>query len=347
MDDGKGEKSPAQQLVEIGYDAVPQLIAVTEDERFTRSFRCNPHMYLMRFQLRVGDYALDILRRIAGRSFLPPRSTATITPKAMVQAWWQEFQKKGERRMLIEGTEAGDYDSSTQAKYLAAKYPADALAAIREGARRSREECIREWLVEVAATLPGEEPVAFLREELHGPVPAARVAAARGLVDRGRDEAVTAMIREWTCSAGNEVRDDLITFLLCCGKVEAVKALARDLRKQPVDVRFRVIAEVHSGPWGWKKQKQVLPREVHQAIDTLLVDELDDTTERTGSAGSFGEITFSDPRLCDLSGRVLALRWQQPDWFDHSGTLQTRDRQRRELKEVWRTKRSKEPMPLP
>src|SRR5205823_9596613 len=109
------------------------------------------------------------------------------------------------------------------AESLFAKSPADARAATRKAARQSQDERIRVSLVGTAAKLPGEEPVAFLREELHGPVPSARLVAARPLLERGRDEGLTAMLREWTRSAGNEVREDLIDFLLCCGKVRAVK----------------------------------------------------------------------------------------------------------------------------
>jgi hypothetical protein len=125
--DRKGQKSPAQQLVEIGYDAVPQLIAVIEDDRFTRSVGFHRNFHFSHFVLRVGDCALAILERIAARSFWEPRSTSAAmlkdgqapAAKAKVQAWWQEFQKKGETRMLIQGTEAGDDASPAQAERLA------------------------------------------------------------------------------------------------------------------------------------------------------------------------------------------------------------------------------------
>jgi len=64
-------------------------------------------------------------------------------------------------------------------------------------------------------------------------------------------------------------------------------------------------------------------------------------------SGCWGDKELCNPRLCDLSGHLLAQRWSQPSWFDLSGSLKTRDRQRVELKNVWLKKQGKEPLPLP
>jgi hypothetical protein len=346
-----GEKSPAQQLVDIGYDAVPQLIAVLEDDRFTRSVGFQRDFYFSHFVLRVGDCAEAVLERIAGRSFWEPRSTSAAMlkdgqaniVKAKVQEWWQEFQEKGEKQMLIDGVRAGDYDSPKQAKRLAKKYPDSAVPAIRQGVKSASQDWVAKSLVENATELKGEPATAFLREQLHGSYLLCRVAAARGLLERSRDEAIDAMIAEWNNAGKVENHEDLINFLLWCGKAEAVKALAKDLHNQSIDIRLRVIEAVYSPPWWWEKQQKSLGQEVEQAIDEVLIEELDDCREQTRMTGIWGGKEVSDPRLCDLSGHVLAQRWKQPSWFDLSASQKTRDRQRVELKSIWLKKQRKEP----
>src|SRR5262249_10530581 len=73
----------------------------------------------------------------------------------------------------------------------------------------------------------------------------------------------------------------------------------------------------------------------------------DDSRERTGMSGTWNGKRFSNPRLCDITGHVLARRWKEPSLFDLSGSLHTRDRQRIELKNVWLKKHGKPPLPLP
>lgn len=96
--DPRGENSPAEQLVQIGYPAVPQLIEALEDPRFTRSVGFWRDFVFSHHVLRVGDAALAILERIADRSFYQHTYTnaqmtkdeETAAVKAAVEAWWQE-----------------------------------------------------------------------------------------------------------------------------------------------------------------------------------------------------------------------------------------------------------------
>src|SRR5262249_32673969 len=118
--------SPAHQLVDIGYNAVPQLIEALEDKRLTRSVGFHRDFYFSHHVLRVGDCSLAVLERIACRSFWEGKYTNAAMIKdgeeketrKRVQAWWDEFQRKGEKRMLVEGTEAGDWNSIRQADRL-------------------------------------------------------------------------------------------------------------------------------------------------------------------------------------------------------------------------------------
>jgi hypothetical protein len=353
--DPRGQKSPAHQLVAMGYDAVPQLIEVLGDDRLTRSVGFHRNFYFSHHVLGIGDCAEKILERIAGRSFWDGKTTNSamlkdgevLETKKKIEAWWKEFQEKGEKQMLIDGVRSGNFDSPEQAKRLVNKYPDSAMPAIRQGVKSATRDWTARSLVENAAKIKGERATAFLREQLHGAYLVCRVAAARGLLDRSRDEAIEAMIAEWNKARNEEGQEDLINFLLWCGKAEAVKALAKELHKRPINVALQAIEAIHSPGWGWEEQQKPLAPNVEQAIDQVLIEELDDYRERTGMSGSWGDKEFSNPRLCDLSGHVLAERWRQPAWFDLSGSSKTRDRQRVELKNVWLKKQGKDPLPLP
>ena len=79
--------------------------------------------------------------------------------KAAIDAWYVEFQKKGEKQVLIEATEQGDDNSPAQAERLVEKYPDAALAAIARGLKAATRDWTRAALVQVAGSVPGGAPV--------------------------------------------------------------------------------------------------------------------------------------------------------------------------------------------
>jgi HEAT repeat protein len=346
-----GDKSPAQQLVDIGYDSVPQLIAALDDARFTRSVGFQRNFYFSHFVLQVGDCAEAVLERIAARTFWEPRSSSAAMlkdgqvdiVKRNVQEWWKEFRQKGEKQMLIEGVRSGDFESPRQAERLVKKYPESAVPAIRQGVKNAKDDWICGDLVRIVTQLKDESSTAFLQEQLHGTYLLSRVAAARGLFDRGHEEVVTALIGEWKFSSLGRAQEDLINFLLWCGKPEAVKALAKDLQKRPIDDTQQVIEAISSPGWGWEKYQKSLPAAVQQAIDELLIGELDDF-RKCKFTGTWASKNYSDPCLCDMSAQVLADRWKLPISFDLSTSEETRDRQRIQLKNEWLKKQRYQPV---
>ena len=132
--------TPAHQLVNIGYPAVPQLIAALDNPAFTRSVGYHRNFYFSHTVLTVGDCAAFILNRIAGKAFYTPQSTSSYLSKdgnvAQVrkdaQAWWAEFQQKGEKQTLVDATAAGD---PAQAQLLCQRYPEAAAGCGHQGAR--------------------------------------------------------------------------------------------------------------------------------------------------------------------------------------------------------------------
>jgi hypothetical protein len=362
---GRQKDTPAHQLVKFGYDAVPQLIDVLEDKRFTRSVGFHRDFYFSHYVLRVGDAAQQILERIAGRSFYERRSTsgamvkdgAAGKVKEQVKAWYAELQKKGEKRLLEEATLKGDDNSPRQGKRLLERHPEAALAALVSGAKASRDSWVRAKLVQLVGEVRDDACLPFLLAELKdGPFRDSRLAAARGLHGHGRPEGVSAMIAEWegrrpvpsrlggARQAGpprdtGEELEPVVEFLASCGKVEAIEALGKDLRRRPVDLRGTVVSAF--------REAGDQPERVRAAIEQVLVSALDDTDECIGLSGSRDGKEFADPRVCDLAGHELSQLTPDRYLFDLFAPLAEKDRARVALQNVWRRAHGQAPLPLP
>src|SRR5262249_55503082 len=155
-----------------------------------------------------------------------------------------------------------------------------------------------------------DAPVPFLLSELkEGPYTYGRLVAARSLHRRGRREGLAAMIAEWqgqrpkrqpkpgekpTEVEGPEASlVSVAEFLAASGKAEVIQVLAKNLRKRSVHLRMAVVSlfgesermtMVSSGGGGLlqpgEKSARDNPKAVRDAIEQLLVDELDDTEEQ-------------------------------------------------------------------
>ncbi len=362
--DERGEASPAQQLVKIGYPAIPQLITALDDRRFTRSVEYWRDFVFSHHVLRVGDVALIIIERIANRSFYALSSTTSAltdeerrtAAKAQVLAWWQDFQAKGEKQVLIEAVEKGDENSPAQAEVLIEKYPEVALDAVTIGLRAATKWWPHSQLVAAAAHLKGESIIPLLISiARRGPYLSSRLAAAQAVYRRDRPEGLAAMIQEWLTPGPSNAdefhpEEDLINFLAASGDPEAIQALGQDLPKRPIKLRVVLIfalgrdvcAEASSPPARNCKSPQAVT-----ATEELLLQALDDTKKYTGSSGTWQGKSYYSPRVCDLAGYALALRWPDRYTFDLEASLIERNRQIVELKNIWRGTQGLAPLPLP
>lgn len=375
--DPRGEKSPAHQLVKMGFDAVPALLDALGDRRFTRSVGYHRDFYFSHYVLRVGDCARAVLEQIAGRRFYRRGTTSSemSTDEAdkqvqrQVRDWWVKVQKNGEKQVLIESVEVADENSPAQAKRLLEKFPDAALAAITRGAVRTEDVWIRERLIELAAEIKGDAPVPFLLQQMkQGSARPIRVAAARGLLKRKRPEALKAMIDEWkkfssSHKNGNDGDDGsgvegLIGLLAASGSPEAVHALAEGLREHSVDVKLAVVSAF--GPAGTMSvfatgcngllapvEAKAHDETLVAAIEDLLIGSLDDKERRMGMSATWGDKSFSDPQIGDVAGHVLWTRWPKKYTFDIGAPAAMRDRQRVELKNIWRMEHGLPPLELP
>ena len=346
--------SPADQLVRFGYSAVPQLITVLDSDTFLRAvysgnFDSSPLI------LAVADYADAILQRITGRSFLNEIPASYDMPRAQAarkeaEAWWSEFQQKGEKQMLINDTLAGSWDAS---RLLMERFPDIAASTLITGFQKYTNETKRADFVRELVSLNCESNLTILKDEMvNGPFRASRLAAAEGVNWYDHALAETSMIREWQNYRLQKPDEEdrwtgLIEFLQGCYSTNAIAALAHDFRKLPPATKLdvmEVLGEMDSPvTYLEHRDKPALPA----SIETLLVSELDDTEERVGLGGSMNGISFCDPRICDIAGYFLTKCWPARYNFDLSAPIHTRDRQRLIAMNTWRSAHGQQLLPLP
>lgn len=332
-----------EQLIGIGYPAVPQLIKAIDDVRLTRSlkiscweksFSININPAVSYRILTVGDCAVSILEKIAGRSF---RRTTTADARKSVTAWWSEFQIKGEKQMLTEGTEAGDADSPSQAAFLVQRYPDVALACLIKGTQAATNLYTREFLLQFFEKFDSPDALSFLDQEVRGGVSASSLVAAGILNRKGRPEGVRMVIHDWESSRRDE--PDYILgpseserFLASVDSPEAIAALGKDLQAHSHNTRLAIVDMVGRGGWGWYGP----PTSKHSPATLAVTENLFIT-----------ELQDLDSDIADEAASFLHQLWPNRYRSDGASSLKVRERQRIEYQNVWRQKHDLLPLPLP
>src|SRR4029077_8317844 len=110
-----------------------------------------------------------------------------------------------------------------------------------------------------------------------------RIAAATGLASRGQEDGLLWLIEQWQMvsdvPADGRDAECLLSSLVDCGRVEAIRALGRDLRKRSAAMRAEVILWV-AGVYG-VDEEPIRPA-VSSAREDLLVEALGDTEQAVG-----------------------------------------------------------------
>src|SRR5262249_11207274 len=125
-------------------------------------------------------------------------------------------------------------------------------------------------------------------------------------------------------------------------KPEAIRALAKDLRKRPVGLRVQVLVALQTPRCTRLGEEKPVPRAVMKAVDELLVEALEDS-EPDGYSYGNNVKAVDQPRVCDFSANILAKRWGREERFYEDVPMKTRDAQIAVLKEIWRKERAKKP----
>jgi hypothetical protein len=373
FDDWRGQtNSSAHQLVRIGYPAVPQLIAALEDPTFTRSVGYWRDFTFSHFVLTASDCAREILGRITGKYFYVPNHTAGYMSTdgkveeahKLAEAWWAEFQKKGEKQMLVEGVEAGDDNTISEANRLVAHYPDAASAALVKGIRATtgatvaagmsedmrvrRAANIRKALIGIFQKCDSNAAQTFLRKELHEGNDGSRVSAAEVLVQSNKDDVIKTMIQEWQNSPDYKADKDqrwteCARFLASVDSPEAIQALGRNFQARPLNTRKAIVYNIGEGGTLYGEIRPISERSLSaSAIEGFLVERLEDTEQPSGDSGSHIARLYRerDARICDLAGYYLNQLWPSRYHFVQSylSSLKISDQERVEFKKIWQSR---------
>ena len=333
--------TPAEQLVAISYSAVPQLIKVIDDSTLTRSlkvswFRETEMDSSVSYKiLTVGDCAVSIIEKIAGRSF---KQTITAETQKVVEEWWAEFQKKGEEQMLVEGTEIGNGDSPTQAKMLIDRYPDVALTSLIKGTRAATNNVYtREGLLRFFEKYDSPEAIAFLDEELHEGFSVSPLVAAGILNRKGRNEGVTMMIQEWEKTRRDLPEymtgpSQLERFLASVDSPDAIAALGKNLQAHSLNTRMTIVDTIGRGGSEWYGP----PVPKHSAATLAATEDFFVTALQDDNSG-----------IADTAGSFLHQLWPERYAFDSSASFKIQERQRIECQNVWRQAHQLTLLPFP
>lgn len=357
--------NPAEELVKLGWSAIPALIEGLADSRPTRCMgywrNFAPGSYYL---LTTGDCCQQIFEAITGEDIYRRETTSGAMSKdgrakqaqKAAREWWDKVKATDERAYLVRVVSSGEADGADRASRLIARYPDAALAAIKSGIAAAKSDDVRAYLVSAAGQLEKDDPTDLLEAEAAPDRSmSVRIAATWGLLRRGHREALAPMIKAW--EEGHEETQGLLGLLAGSGEPAAIRALGKDLARRPLELRVAVLesfgrggVRFETGERGFSPGKAREPESEAkkkawlEAIEDLLIAALDDETERTGHSGSWNGKEYSDPRVCDIAGEILTSDWPDRYAFDLSGVLADRDRQIAAMKNAWRMRRGLAPL---
>lgn len=350
--DGCGEskvKVPAKQLADLGYAAVPALMAALDDERLTRS--TNPYDEPPSIA-SVGDFAQEVLAYIACRDFLDDemkrfsRHPDKEAIKTRIRNWYEEASKKGEREMLLDGLARADDRVDDYVKRLIERFPESSLGPISAILPHVNDYFKRVRILDQINVVPGDNAVEVLKKELKG---RNRSKAAWLLSKRPEPQAIAAVVAEWDSAAdlsGDRLEDrlDIGNCLAISGKIEAVKALSRGIRHVTPQERASILRwfdstfnleliglveqsdDLGSGEPSADAERTVADREreaLKEAQIDLLVAMARDTEVIPEEIREKESVPF-DAQIGDLAGRALSVIAPNRFSFDVNAPLPTR-----------------------
>ncbi len=348
-----------KQLFQIGYPAIPQLIAAFGDKRFTRG------------KDTIGSRAETIFSQITSENFnsLYKNQSSYLGVKdyqRVAWAWWADFQKRGEKGVLIERTKKGDRDSLAFGERLFETYPTETLPALIVGFENAKDPAIRASFIKQLANFRVHKVTQLTRSAMWNDQSLqVRLAALRERCEEGDLEALKAMLSIWNHPEGwngdSREKDELVSFLAYAYHPDAVRALRTRLTTMSssqlstvIDAPFSAFpAPFTPAPTGNIKAEQLRVRKAYeQEVETLLIQTLareDDITAGRLIRWNTKTVTLasSSGRACDIVGAMLAFMRPDKYHFSLSAPLRKREIQRIALLNQIRNEQGLPPLPIP
>ena len=358
-------KSPALQLVDLGHAAVPQLIEALEDRRFTHSVEFHRDFRFSHHALRVSDCSRIILERIAKRGFWPHDPDKTVV--AQVSEWWSAVESKGEKAVLVEAVEAGDQNAIYQAAELVKRYPDVALSAIIKCAENTDSQYVRSQMVTLASQFD-DEARDFIVSQLKSDEIFVKFAAGEAILKTNqRQLAVDYFVDNWReLLKKNWIEPEptgvmcmsperMIEFVAGLNDPAAIKSLHDSFDQMKVRVRMAMVTVFYPKRQGGvfigggiaSPPNSKFSAESETEIEALLIHAMQDTRQNFNAAGTWGSTILASPRMCDLAGHVISVRYPHKYTYDLEAPRLERDRQRISIINQWRSKNSIELLPVP
>jgi hypothetical protein len=258
-----------------------------------------------------------------------------------------------ERDILVKQVSGGGTAGLAPARQLIKRFPEDASEAIKAGALATADLTLRNSYVELAATIPGDAPLPFLKSLLAPGTPlTSQISAASALLARNQPDWEPVLIDAWrnmhaNIPATRETQNNvprLIQLLAKSGSVVAIDALARS-SQAAVDTRMAIVqvflppemsngsasARDGSGPNLVMAVRGEMPHlpdgPAGVAIERLLGTALADNAQRVGYSRTVNGVAFKDPRVSDIAAMVFASRWPDKFKFRWSENVAQRDAQ--------------------
>jgi len=351
------EDSAAHQLVEIGYEAVPQLIKAVDSQTLTRSVQFHRDFYFSHEVLTAGECVEQILYRLTGRDFQPPSGTpneqrATALKKVLAD-WWEPFKNLSEKEILVAEISSGTVHPYHLVERLQKKHPEAVAEAVLAGYQKATGKPEAEYWISHLASL-NDPRAGFALSDLmraKGRPLDIRVKAAQAAHRLGNATAVPLMLAEWEERVGTATEDDvyqsfggLTRFLAGTGDLRVIQAFGNHLPDLPVRVRYVVIG--HIDDW-CNPVNAKAHREEARAIEELLATHLEDFKAVPSASMHLENHQVSGPEVRFVA--LLALSKLAPDRyaFDLTASPGALELAYLNARNAWRAQQGEAALPAP
>ncbi len=349
FNDPREEQSPAQRLVNIGYPAVPKLIAAIDEKHFTRC-TTNRSPDPLGNVLTVGEVAVHVLSRIAVRDFADhlespmmfEKNAGLGAAKRDALDWWQQLEELGELGLFAKRMKNADGLAAFEiAEFLVEHHPHRALGIIAPELKRI-EACWCAHIVDLVAAEPTHAMEPVLSQLWKRPELSVRVSAATGLLKLGHEHVVDELILTWRERSANpqalqlsygQPGDpngliSLISFLANCGRLDAIEALAASMPIRDVELIPTVldcVGRVYGGAeTEWTPAIPPQSKQIQAVATRLFLEALKDKRRPKSRFSRFLPDGSSEPllekRICDTASPYLARLLSPPLAIDFSAT---------------------------
>jgi hypothetical protein len=360
---GVEDQSPAHQLASIGTPAVPALIEALTDKRFSRSVGYARHNFFNHTILTVGDCAQQILNRIAGYPIYSPTYVMNNTPYAsyaltrqkVIQEWWSEYQKIGKEQILLNAISAGTNFPRPILSKLQTTAPEIIVDTLLIGLEHTQQNSIlmQQYIYELSQLPKPESTHALQRLMQAHPRQRVRLEAAYTLLDEYHEDAMAALLDEWSQLERSKDRPirifkTTVKMLIASGDERAMRQLASNWNQRPNRERFIIIESMGAlainANWPFFSypymMTQPVTKEAQSIAIELLVHALEDSTSEV-FRGSMSDFPYENPSIGDFALLVLSKIDQQKYTRSSNANQQQRMTERIIAANIWRKENNK------